>query len=394
MKKTILSILAGATMLSSAAIASPSFKIDATDLVLPTGDQVLSDLYNPVQAGINNTHLSKYEQAWMIKHEKNTLFKHKTFWVRSGKVFTGIHVDKLKDLDRSERIEMIKSEITIAQITSLFNTQLEMLAEAQKKAIADLTAEFTQEHTARVNELNMQITELTEARDLLQSQVDGFDVTIDNADAINAAKDRATFDGDRALVSISFEGPFDSVRKGYKFISVTRPDGSIAETLIDDTAIGAVGKKAISTQNGNDRYEPTTVEGLQITGNTTVVTTSSGITYSEAIENMETGITEYNSVDGYTGTITIDTRPDPSVSIYDSNFDLVDGVKRIEIGQFAGLDVGSLNSFVDTIAELSYDEGYADGFANGYDEGFSDGYESGYADGYHDGFHDGVASVK
>ena len=488
MNKILLSILAGATMLSSVASASPALKIDATDLVLPTGDQVISDLYNQNVGGINNVSLSKYEQAWMIVHDKESIFKHKTFWVRTGKVFTGIAIDDIKDLSKSERSEFIIDSIKKSVLEAALKDQAEMLANLYKEEINKLQAKFTQERVNAVAKVQADLDAINNALDAIdtantkvkvvydagheagvasvdkehnvrviggQLTKDGYigvninkDITADDIinvgekikeaysagvnitqdsirdelvatfgltftnsngeliptnlvglpatidaleaklattvlgpldvqavrDIINSAKASATIDNDRTLVTVNIVPITDD----YKILSVTRPGGAPATTLIDDTAIGATGKKSISIQHGNSRYEPTTAEGLQITGNDANITTTSGITYSEQIRDEYGVVVGTESFDGYTATVNITT---------------AEGTKEIEIGNFEGLDVGSLNAFVDTIAELSYDAGYDAGFEAGYDAGFSDGYESGYADGYTDGFNDGVASV-
>ena len=163
MKKTILSMLMGATMLASAANAAPSMKIDATDLVLPTGDQVISDLYIQNTGGINNVSLSKYEQAWMIVHEKDTAFKHKTFWVRTGKVFTGVSIDDIKDLSKSDRSDFIKNEVVSNLVIAELNKQIADLEIATKEAIEKLSKEFSQANAKIVADFQAEIAELNEA---------------------------------------------------------------------------------------------------------------------------------------------------------------------------------------------------------------------------------------
>lgn len=205
MKKTILSILAGATMLASAANAAPSMKIDATDLVIPTGDQVISDLYNQNTGGINNVSLSKYEQAWMIVHEKDTMFKHKTFWVRTGKVFTGIAIDDIKDLSKSDRTEVIMDSVKKSVVEAALRDQAEKLSELYKEEINKLQIQFTKERVNAVAKVQAELDNVNKTLSALQDANAKLTITAVNNAVTEAQNDSRYIDDNTKLTDAQID---------------------------------------------------------------------------------------------------------------------------------------------------------------------------------------------
>ena len=368
MNKVLLSILAGATMLSSVASASPALKIDATDLVLPTGDQVISDLYNQNVGGINNVSLSKYEQAWMIVHDKESIFKHKTFWVRTGKVFTGISIDDLKDLNKSERSELIVDSVKRSIIDAAIIAELNATIEMKDIKIAELDSMIKNkditigEHLTTISELNTKIENLEAAKDALFTAEDltvefnkgvaSVDITTDNKTAWKDGKQHATDRAKSAGLSTGAPvGEYASVEKtieqvydyGVKVGNATNT-ADLLNALTPDSK-----DAAIALNEGNRR--------------TTIAEADAKVSSASASTYTVSGVDQF---------------------VVSVNNELV------HTGSFITSDI---RHAFEEIASKSFDHGYADGFEAGYDAGFSDGYDAGYADGYADGFKDGVDSV-
>ena len=414
MKKTILSILAGATMLSSAAFASPALKIDATDLVLPTGDQVISDLYNQNVGGINNVSLSKYEQAWMIVHDKDTMFKHKTFWVRTGKLFTGIAVDSLKDLNKNERSDFIKNEIISNAVLTELTNQIEMA----EKTILDLQAQFGVVG-AEVERLGAALAaEITSKAELVaahEAVVEGINAghsiaiaAIDNTDYQNehhafvsgqligaesrnaeiatleatiaelnaeiaAGGDFTKEDIESALV-LDQDGTYDLIDLGVTVSVITNTDGSVNYVEINNI-------QNVVTAGNDDAFNQGKANGIAL-GKANAEDNPINDSFDETVPSFETH-TGSKSVTAYTSAMV-----DGSTTVYSITVD------SVEVGTIISTGFVATNDLISDGYDQGFADGYADGFAEGYNQGFSDGYEQGYEQGYNDGFSDGVASVR
>ena len=435
MKKTILSILAGATMLSSAAFSAPAMKIDATDLVLPTGDQVISDLYNRNTNGINNNNLSKYDQAWMIIHDKDTLFKHKTFWVRAGKVFTGIAVDDLKDLNKSERSELIGKSITAATVEAALKDQKEMLeathamkiaelSKASEDAIAMIAGEVTDLRN-QINDIANVIADVATAENVSVAISDSYnaghadgvasvDVEAAGNEAVQEALDHIasvtnftgtvnltnltdyfsvnTVDIENAAFALSDPTPngfqaFSSYEEALAALQSDNVGQALWDITVDAYNQGAA--TAIATAKANARAsEPTP----------TFSRTDDGIVASVAINSGTVSFTQEVPTETGSKTISSDVNYDADTTAALGGGSTTYYAISIDDTVVAHIGVDSLIPNLDVAIADAYDagfaDGYADGFADGYSEGYSDGFEDGYSQGYDDGFTDGVNSVR
>lgn len=359
MKKALLSILAGATMLSSTAFAIDT--IDASKLVLPTGDQTISDLYSNTQNGINNNNLSEYEQAWMIVHDKNSLFKHKTFWTRTGTTFVPHSVDKLGKLNSSDRSKMIKSNIIEASIIDSLNKTIEKLTIAKEEAIMNFTTVNgkLEDKIAHVKDLDKKISDLTTTAEEVKAALNeaiangaqlvveateegrkvGFQQATDKAKS--AGKATGAEFGEYASVQTVINAVYTNGKKEGILSVTTEVFDALAPGGIDKAAKINEGKKRVATTAADAKRSTSDIAVTEVWGQTQVF-----VTINDKV------ITSTN------------------------------------------LPNGELMSILEFVSEKSFDAGYSEGFADGYDTGFSDGYDAGYADGYADGFTDGVNSVK
>ena len=139
--KNILIALMGATFLTTAAQA-----VEVPSVSYEEGGRC-STIHDAKPGGINVKELSDYRKCVMIQHDIDTAFTYKTFWVRTGDQFTSFKVDDLAKLNKSERIEMIKTDVVAAQLLKNAEKQIEMLEadfadleKAHDKTIAELAA--------------------------------------------------------------------------------------------------------------------------------------------------------------------------------------------------------------------------------------------------------------
>ena len=235
MKKTILSILAGATMLSSVAQAAVT-NIDARDLLIPTGEQKISDLYSKPE-GINNSDLSKYEQAWMIIHDKKTVWKHKKFWIRTGKLFTGIDKADFADASsKDEKIEIIKKAVKENIALSALNGQLSQLEADKDSAITAGDFENAKDIIVEVEKIKEVIKEVQVAAEV--------DFIFTNGDILAGGKTAALLEDKKIYVQNSetgafAKGTFRNLAGGDGYVKVAFPTAQAVMTSSSPTVFSA-----------------------------------------------------------------------------------------------------------------------------------------------------------
>ena len=325
MKRFLLPIIAGA-MFSTSALSAPSMKIDATNLVLPTGDQVISDLYNQNTGGINNVSLSKYEQAWMIVHEKDTLFKHKTFWVRTGKVFTGIAVDDLKDLNKSDRTELIIDKVKRSVIEAAIIEELNKTIEMKDIKIGELNAMIEakdlkiENQVSEISDLNKRIGELEKAKESLFTAED---------------------------LKLEFTRGVTSVELPDRASIVKNARDSVTE---DDKTPRNFGLSPVSlTDDIGNKFDD--------------AVTGRGITTADVkMKDLSNGDTQYTAV--------VNGTPIGFAFVND-NTPLIHAIEQTIANTY---NYGYSDGF-----DAGYDAGYSDGFEDGYNAGYNDGFKNGVA---------------
>ena len=400
MKRFLLPIIAGA-MFSTSALSAPSMKIDATNLVLPTGDQVISDLYIQNTGGINNVSLSKYEQAWMIVHEKDTLFKHKTFWVRTGKIFTGISVDDLKDLNKIDRSSAIGDAVKQNLISSAILEQIEMV----KKEIIDIQKRFA-EVDAKFGQLSADLATKTAELKSLQMAKDAVDQS--NSDLEIKLSDKVShvemIEARIADLESKLEAAKANYSKGYTN-SLVETLRVFKEELVDNGVI-AIPSYIVTDDVGSGHLFSIVRQIIEDARNYINVAKQAA---KDKMEDNKTprdfdaspvsltddkGTNYNNSIrDGIPSDISVDK---DNVTYHPTgHLEYTVTANGIDYSVTFDVSVGSAYSeIVDAAFSSGFDAGYEQGFSEGYDQGYSDGFEDGYEAGYDQGFKDGINSVK
>ena len=94
-----------------AAVAASFVSTGASAVQLPAEGEVCSSIHSNISVGINNPELSDYRKCVMIQHGIDTATTYKTFWVRTGDMFTSFALDDLRKMNGRERVEHIKDTI-------------------------------------------------------------------------------------------------------------------------------------------------------------------------------------------------------------------------------------------------------------------------------------------
>ena len=338
MKKTILSILAGAFISTSALALEP---IDGSKLILPTGDQKISDIYDNIQSGINNNTLSPYEQAWMIVHDKKVMFKHKTFWTRVGTTFIPHNVEKLADMNSSDRAKMIKETII-----------KEIVVEKIKVVIEEKIIEDTSKIKA------------------LEAQVKAKEAVIDSI------RSRAKSDLDSLRTEL--EGQIAIKNKIINNLKVNLNQAKADLAIFKELAANS----GLSQADVEYRISVGKQSALEMLDSKA----EEAIAKVEAVQNVPTEIVD------------IPNRRDVFALGTSLRRNSIDDIK-VEVRDLDGNTIEEIRvdyNFDGVREALAFvaDHAFEQGFQEGYTQGFDDGYDQGYADGYKDGFADGVASVN
>ena len=253
--KKILMALMGATFLTTAAQA-----VEVPSVSYEEGGRC-STIHDANTGGINVVELSDYRKCVMIQHDIDTAFTYKTFWVRVGDQFTSFKVEDLAKLNKSERIEMIKTDVVAAQL--LKNAEEQIVKLEAKYADLEKTHDVTIAELSAVNtlvdSLNVDLSEAGTVNEALSAKVDELTATL-SATVDAAAQVAAALISAENMVT-ALEGDIESI-KIERDTAIAERDARFTQDQVDTAILYAEDAQYYKTWAEADSYYQPMIDDL------------------------------------------------------------------------------------------------------------------------------------